>query len=125
MTELEHQLSEQNALLQQRLDLAEQENRLLRQRVDQLVRQIFGSKSEKLDPAQLELLLEGLDASGKPEASEGGEEAPEAEKPNGRKRAKRQRRQRIPDHLEVIEQIVDPAEMRAFLIRSLRAELPG
>jgi hypothetical protein len=33
------------------------ENKLLKAKVDLLVRRLFGVKSEKLDPAQLELLL--------------------------------------------------------------------
>src|SRR5436190_15686497 len=34
------------------------ENKLLREKVDKLVRRIFGKSSEKMDPAQLELLLQ-------------------------------------------------------------------
>jgi hypothetical protein len=33
------------------------ENHLLKEKVDLLIRRIFGVKSEQLDPAQLELLL--------------------------------------------------------------------
>ena len=35
-----------------------QENELLRRKVDHILRQLFGKKSEALDPAQLELLLD-------------------------------------------------------------------
>ena len=38
-----------------------QENDLLRQRIDYLIRQLYGSKSERLDPGQLELELEGIE----------------------------------------------------------------
>ena len=34
------------------------ENKLLREKVDRLARRLFGKSSEKLDPAQLELLLQ-------------------------------------------------------------------
>jgi hypothetical protein len=37
------------------------ENKLLREKVDLLIKKIFGSRSEKLDVAQLELLLKGID----------------------------------------------------------------
>ena len=37
----------------------EAENALLRQRVDLLVRKVFGPSSEKLDPSQLEMFLQG------------------------------------------------------------------
>ena len=43
----------------------EQENALLKQKVDLLVKRIFGASSEKLDARQLELLLEGS-SPGKP-----------------------------------------------------------
>jgi hypothetical protein len=43
----------------------EKENELLRQKIDLLVRKLFGAKSEQLDPAQLWLLLQGLDEPGK------------------------------------------------------------
>ena len=38
---------------------------MLRQKIDLLVRKLFGAQSEKLDPAQLLLLLQGLDEPGK------------------------------------------------------------
>ena len=44
--------------LKQALELSRQENSLLRQKIDALVRRVFGSSSEKLDREQLELLLQ-------------------------------------------------------------------
>jgi Transposase C of IS166 homeodomain len=44
--------------LKQALELSRQENVLLRQKIDSLVRRVFGSSSERLDRAQLELLLQ-------------------------------------------------------------------
>ena len=38
-----------------------QEIKLLKEKVDLLIRRLFGAKSEKLDAAQLELLLKGTD----------------------------------------------------------------
>jgi regulator of replication initiation timing len=46
-----------------------QENTLLRQKIDLLVRRIFGASSEKLDAAQLELLLKEEAERGKAPAS--------------------------------------------------------
>ena len=37
------------------------ENRLLREKMDALVRRLFGAQSEKLDAAQLLLMLQGVD----------------------------------------------------------------
>jgi hypothetical protein len=48
----------------ERLVALEKENALLREKIDLLVRRLFGAKSEKLDPAQLLLLIQGLDEPG-------------------------------------------------------------
>lgn len=48
----------------ERLAALEKENELLRQKIDALVRKLFGAKSEKIDPEQLLLLLQGLDEPG-------------------------------------------------------------
>ena len=45
-----------------------QEIKLLKEKIDLLIRRLFGSKSEKLDAAQLELLLKE-DELGKADAS--------------------------------------------------------
>jgi hypothetical protein len=55
------ELITQNRLLQAENEQLKQEIKLLKQKVDLLIRRLFGSKSEKLDPAQLELLLKDLD----------------------------------------------------------------
>ena len=48
-------------------ELAElrRENKLLREKIDALVRRLFGAQSEKVDPGQLLLMLQGLEAPGK------------------------------------------------------------
>ena len=94
----------------ERLDRLEKENALLRQKVDLLVRQLFGAKSERLDPAQLLLLLQGLD--------EPPPKAPEpvvAEEPRRSTvpLPPRERRPRLPEHLPVIEEVLDPAPVQA------------
>ena len=71
---------------------------VLRQNIDALTRKIFGVSSEKLDPAQLELLLEGIEAK-KPDAAASGDPGPAAEIKNHKKRKPRTRAPRIPDHL--------------------------
>lgn len=106
MTELERVIAE-NAKLRE-------ENRLLRQKLDHLIRQIYGSKSEKLDPGQLDL-FEGLDLEGKHEAS-GDQSAAEAltptETPSRHKSAK-ERKPRLPENLPVEEVVVEPAPVKA------------
>lgn len=44
------------AFLLEQLDRLQKENVLLRQKIDLLIRRMFGSKSERLDANQLELL---------------------------------------------------------------------
>jgi hypothetical protein len=51
--------------LLERIACLEREDALLRQKIDLLVRKLFGAKSEMLDPAQLLLLLQGIDEPGK------------------------------------------------------------
>ena len=96
-----------------------EENRLLREKLDAVIRQLFGKKSERLDPAQLELLLSDVseftnesDEPGKPEASAPCSEAELAEalppKPK-----KKPRPPRLPKHLPVEETVIEPEAVRA------------
>lgn len=86
------------------------ENALLRRKVDLLVHKIFGASSEKLDPAQLDLFLLNLeDTPGKPEASSLVEEA-EAQ-PSRRRQPPRE--EKWPADLPVVEQVIDPEEVKA------------
>ncbi len=118
MTELERAQQKEIARLRE-------ENRLLRQKVDLLVRQLFGARSERLDPGQLELLLRdsdpgesgegpGLGKAGAPatgvlEEEDAGEE-PGATR-QGRKRGLRPAR--LPEHLPVVEEVIEPGPVQA------------
>jgi len=100
MSELEEQLRNENELLKQEI-------RLLKEKVQALIKLTFGQKSEKLDPNQLELLL-GLETeSREPEASPP-EEVGEALKP---RKIRKPRRPRIPEHLPVEERVLIPPEV--------------
>ena len=91
------------------------EIKLLKEKIDLLLRRLFGSKSEKLDLAQLELLLKE-DELGKADASaEKAEATPsvEAFKPIAKRSSKKQRRERWPKDLPVEQEVVEPAEVRA------------
>jgi hypothetical protein len=88
-----------------------QENQLLREKVDFILRRMFGSSSEKLHPGQLELMLslhEEAQAPGKDGASLLEEEAVPL-KP----RPKRESRERVPSHLPVVEEVLEPEEVAA------------
>jgi transposase len=86
------------------------ENELLREKIDLLIRKIYGASSEKLDADQLELLL-NPDAAKKPGAAGGDEDAPAAEAKQGGEGGKRRSRPRLPEDIEVIEEIIDHEEV--------------
>ena len=87
-------------------------NRLLEQKVDALIKILYGVKSEKIDPAQLQLLLEGL-ALEKPQAPSGNDDpepegADEAKSANKKTKNKNHSRLKGWDQFEVIEQTLLP-----------------
>lgn len=99
--------------LQAALSESQKENSLLRQKIDSLLRRLFGSSSEKIDPAQLQLLLQLAtgEAANACEAKPGCKK--EEQKQSKAERPRKDRVQRIPDDLPVVEQIIDPAEVLA------------
>lgn len=104
------ELGKENVLLRAESASLRAENALLRQKVDLLVRRIFGRGSEVMSPDQLELLLGGSEGGtplGKGDASL--EE--EAELP-GKKKARRNPRERWPSDLPVVDEILDPQEVK-------------
>lgn len=108
MSDLESKHIKENALLRE-------ENRLLREKLNLVIRQLFGKKSERLDPAQLELLLSDLEQSdepGKPKASTAPDELLEAE-PRKKRKAGGHRAPRVPEHLPVNETVIEPEEVKA------------
>jgi transposase len=82
------------------------ENALLRQKVDLLVKRVFGSSSEALDRNQLELLAlpETVAAPVAPVAG------PEKERSQ---RPPKPRVTRLPENLPVVEEVIDPAPVKA------------
>jgi len=100
--ELDHQLQQcQQALLESR-----RENVLLRQKIDLLIKRVFGSSSEQLNPAQLELLM------AVPESSAVTATAPPPEKEHSAKPV-RKRVPRLPGNLPVVEEVIDPEPVKA------------
>src|SRR5580698_7058320 len=94
----------ENARLREALNQAQLENKLLREKIDALLRKLFGASSEKIDPGQLLLMLQGLDAPGKaPEPV-----AAEAPRRSMGQSPPRERGPRIPAHLPVVEEVIDP-----------------
>ena len=107
MTAREAELTQKLADCQQALAAALRENQLLRQKVDLLVRRLFGSSSEKLDAAQLQLLLlSQAPASAEPPPATPSQ-APCAP------RTRQPKAPRLPDNLPVVEEVIDPEPVKA------------
>lgn len=83
---------------------------ILKQTIDALCRRIFGKSSEKLDPAQLELMLGG-DLAKKAPAADPADPGPAAEISTRKKAPKKTRAPRIPEHLPVVREELDPPEV--------------
>jgi len=98
--------------LQAKVVLLEEENRLLRNKVDLLVRRVFGVSSEKIDPRQLELLLLGEAVNGQEIPPPPGKIVP-MPVPAGVARKRKTRRPRLPENLPVVETVIDPEEVKA------------
>ena len=95
----------------QRLVIEEQalKIRMLEAKVEMLLRRFFGKSGEALDPKQLTLLMEGLDPKAPPPKDE---PCAVAEPPRHRAKARTSRRPRLPEHLPVVEKVVDPVEVQ-------------
>jgi len=100
------ELRELVVTLQAALALSLQENSLLRQKIDALVRRVFGSSSEQVDRKQLELLLQ-LAASVTPT-----EPVPVAAKQKVKVQSRKARAPRLPEHLPVVEEVIEPEPVK-------------
>ncbi len=100
-------MTPREAELTSQLEMALRENALLRQKIDLLVRRVFGSTSEKLSPGQLELLLA---LSGTAPAVAAAAEKPA---PQNVSRPQKERAPRLPEHLPVVEEVLDPELVKA------------
>jgi transposase len=82
------------------------ENALLRQKIDLLVKRVFGSSSEQLDKNQLELLAQ-------PETSATVEAIVAAPEKERVERSRKERTTRLPENLPVVEEVLDPEPVKA------------
>ncbi len=125
MTPLESRLTEEVESLRHQLGAVTLENKLLREKVDLLIRRIFGRSSEQLDDDQLMLLLQGGDDGAKKDpASSASPGVLEAEiekrgKDTAKIKPRKQREARVPEHLPAVDEVIEPDE--ALLILKLGA----
>jgi transposase len=97
------QVSAKNAAL-------EQELKLLREKLDLLMRKLFGRSSEKISREQLQLLLQGFDVGKAPEPV-AAEEPRRSTAPSPPRN--RDRRPRLPEHLPIVEEVLEPEPVQA------------
>jgi transposase len=104
-------MTDREASLEAELKAARIEVDLLKQKVDALVRMLYRPKSEKFDPNQLMLLEEP--ESKKDDAPVAGTELLAGATKPPRKVRVSPSRPRIPEHLPVREEVIDPEEVKA------------
>src|ERR1051326_3933662 len=109
MTLRERELVVQLEQCQAALAELRRENALLRQKIDCLVRRVFGASSERLDRAQLELLLSLSDFP----ASESKQPLLVTDPPHRSTGARQPRAPRLPENLPVIEEVIEPDAVQA------------
>ena len=87
----------------------QRENQLLREKVNLLLRRVFGTSSEKLDAAQLQLLLSGVEL-----VQPAAEQQTQASKSKAPVQPPRKAKQpRLPQNLPVVEEVIDPEPVKA------------
>src|SRR5580704_5928853 len=82
------------------------ENALLRQKIDLLIKRVFGSSSEPLDKNQLELLAQ-------PPVSATVDSIVAAPEKERAERSRKERTTRLPENLPVVEEVLDPELVKA------------
>jgi len=118
MTPLEVKLTKEIEALRATNKAQQIEIKLLKEKIDLLVRRIFGAKSEQLDDAQFMLLLQGDGEAKKATASSADACALEAEidrraKDNKPVKTRREREARVPEHLPAVDEVIEPEEVAA------------
>lgn len=104
-------LAEESALLKAENQALKQENKLLRDKVDMLIRRIFGTSSEKLDPNQLLLDL-GEITSPVCDESDDSEEGEEEKKTSRKKKKRKPKKDCLPENLPEERIVIDPPEVQ-------------
>lgn len=107
------ELEKENAALRQQLEEQRKEMALLRQRIDLLVRRLFGPASEKLDPLQDELFRLDPPEPLPPGKSDASWAEPVQEASSAARGTKARPARQWPENLPVTEVVIDPPEVIA------------
>ena len=105
-------MTEGEVRLEAELKASQLEVKLLKGKVDALVRMLYGKKSEKLDPNQLNFLEDFESKKAPAPTSEESTEAG-AEQPKAKTTRSKSKKPRVPDNLPVHEEVIDPEEVKA------------
>lgn len=103
-------MSDRESALEAELKAVRTENRLLREKIDALIRLVYGQKSERFDPGQL--TLEGLETK-KADAPAADDEPAAGARKKAPPRSPKARGPRLPEHLPVTEEVLDPEEVKS------------
>ena len=109
-TPREETSSEVIARLTEELKQSRLENQVLREKIDQLLKRLFGAQSEKLDPAELQMLLKGIIEPPKSPEPVVAEDPQRSKVPSPPRKASQPR---IPANIEVVEEVIVPPEVQA------------
>jgi transposase len=109
-----NQLLEEQTVSRSQIDQLKTENRLLQEKIQCLMKRLFGSSSEKLSPDQLELELEELrELQEALELAETKDELAEEEQKESKRAKRKGLDARIPKDLPTETIIIDPVEVIA------------
>lgn len=103
------ELEAENASLRAQVASLQQELAQTNLKLQYVIKQLFGKKTETLDPRQLEFLLGGTEPKPQPPAQPAPKPAPESTPP----RAHGTRKPRIPENLPTEDILIDPEEVSA------------
>lgn len=109
MTPREAELTRQLEQALQVIAALQRENQLLREKVNLLVKRVFGASTEKMDEAQLQLLLSGTQEV-EPSVEQKVSAPALAPQPSA---ARKLKTPRLPETLPVVEEIIDPEPVKA------------
>ena len=107
--QLKELLATQQAQSQRQIEELERTNKLLREQIDAVLRRFFGSRTkDSIDPAQLELVMKGLEGTKVPSQPQTPPLASGDSKPKGKPK-----RRALPDNLPTETIVLDPEEVLA------------
>lgn len=113
LAQIQAAFAQTQAQLQTQLQAAQQENRLLREKLQAFIRRYFGTQTEALDPNQLQLLLAGLESAPVAPAPAAPAVPPPTPARSSEPKTRRPARSGLPTNLPEERHELIPAEVQA------------